>query len=74
MKIKIRFLIFKSEFFIINRLKFMWKNYGKVAIIIGAGRGLGREEALAMAKQGCKQIRQIWLKNYLVLKINVFFF
>lgn len=26
---------------------------GKVAIITGAGRGLGREEALAMAKQGC---------------------
>jgi NAD(P)-dependent dehydrogenase (short-subunit alcohol dehydrogenase family) len=26
---------------------------GKVAIITGAGRGLGREEALAMAKEGC---------------------
>lgn len=27
---------------------------GKVAIITGAGRGLGYEEALAMAKEGCK--------------------
>lgn len=26
---------------------------GKVAIITGAGRGLGREEALAMAREGC---------------------
>lgn len=26
---------------------------GKVAIITGAGRGLGKEEALAMAKEGC---------------------
>lgn len=26
---------------------------GKVAIITGAGRGLGREEALALAKEGC---------------------
>ncbi|MHA1728482.1 MAG: SDR family NAD(P)-dependent oxidoreductase [Promethearchaeota archaeon] len=26
---------------------------GKVAIITGAGRGLGRQEALAMAKEGC---------------------
>ncbi len=26
---------------------------GKVAIITGAGRGLGREEALLMAKEGC---------------------
>ncbi|MFX0070981.1 MAG: SDR family NAD(P)-dependent oxidoreductase [Candidatus Hermodarchaeota archaeon] len=26
---------------------------GKVAIITGAGRGLGREEAIAMAKEGC---------------------
>jgi NAD(P)-dependent dehydrogenase (short-subunit alcohol dehydrogenase family) len=26
---------------------------GKVALITGAGRGLGREEALAMAKEGC---------------------
>ncbi len=29
---------------------------GKVAIITGAGRGLGREEALAMAKEGCNLI------------------
>lgn len=29
---------------------------GKVAIITGAGRGVGREEALAMAKEGCKLI------------------
>ena len=26
---------------------------GKVALITGAGRGLGREEALALAKEGC---------------------
>ena len=26
---------------------------GKVAIITGAGRGIGREEAIAMAKEGC---------------------
>ncbi len=29
---------------------------GKVALITGAGRGLGREEALAMAKQGCNLV------------------
>ena len=29
---------------------------GKVAIITGAGRGVGREEALAMAKEGCNLI------------------
>jgi len=29
---------------------------GKVAIITGAGRGLGREEALAMAKSGCNLV------------------
>ena len=29
---------------------------GKVAIITGAGRGLGREEAIAMAKEGCNLI------------------
>lgn len=29
---------------------------GKVAIITGAGRGLGREEALAMAKEGCQLV------------------
>jgi len=29
---------------------------GKVAIITGAGRGLGREEALLFAKEGCKLI------------------
>jgi NAD(P)-dependent dehydrogenase (short-subunit alcohol dehydrogenase family) len=29
---------------------------GKVAIITGAGRGLGREEALAFAKEGCNLI------------------
>ena len=29
---------------------------GKVAIVTGAGRGLGREEALAMAKVGCNLI------------------
>jgi NAD(P)-dependent dehydrogenase (short-subunit alcohol dehydrogenase family) len=29
---------------------------GKVAIVTGAGRGLGREEALAMAKEGCNLI------------------
>lgn len=27
---------------------------GKVAIVTGAGRGLGKEEVLALAKQGCK--------------------
>ena len=29
---------------------------GKVAIITGAGRGLGREEALLMAKEGCSLV------------------
>jgi len=29
---------------------------GKVAIITGAGRGVGREEAVAMAKEGCNLI------------------
>jgi NAD(P)-dependent dehydrogenase (short-subunit alcohol dehydrogenase family) len=29
---------------------------GKVAVITGAGRGIGREEALLMAKQGCKVV------------------
>ena len=29
---------------------------GKIAIITGAGRGVGREEALAMAKEGCNLI------------------
>jgi len=29
---------------------------GKVAIITGAGRGVGREEALAMAKEGCNLV------------------
>ena len=29
---------------------------GKVALITGAGRGLGREEALAMAKAGCNLV------------------
>jgi len=29
---------------------------GKVAIITGAGRGLGHEEALAMAKEGCNLV------------------
>ena len=29
---------------------------GKVAIITGAGRGLGRQEALSMAKEGCSLI------------------
>ena len=29
---------------------------GKTAIITGAGRGIGREEALAMAKEGCNLI------------------
>ena len=29
---------------------------GKVAIITGAGRGLGKEEALAMAKEGCNLV------------------
>jgi NAD(P)-dependent dehydrogenase (short-subunit alcohol dehydrogenase family) len=29
---------------------------GKVAIITGAGRGVGREEALAMAREGCNLI------------------
>ncbi|MFX1417592.1 MAG: SDR family NAD(P)-dependent oxidoreductase [Promethearchaeota archaeon] len=29
---------------------------GKVAIITGAGRGLGREEALAMAREGCNLV------------------
>ena len=29
---------------------------GKVAIITGAGRGVGREEALAMAKAGCNLV------------------
>lgn len=29
---------------------------GKVAIVTGAGRGLGREEALAMAQEGCKML------------------
>lgn len=29
---------------------------GKVALITGSGRGLGREEALAMAKEGCNLV------------------
>ncbi|TKJ20732.1 MAG: short-chain dehydrogenase [Promethearchaeota archaeon Loki_b32] len=29
---------------------------GKVAIVTGAGRGLGREEALALAKEGCNLV------------------
>ncbi len=29
---------------------------GKVAIVTGAGRGLGREEALVMAKEGCNLV------------------
>ena len=29
---------------------------GQVAIVTGAGRGLGREEALAMAKEGCNLV------------------
>jgi NAD(P)-dependent dehydrogenase (short-subunit alcohol dehydrogenase family) len=29
---------------------------GKVAVITGAGRGIGREEALMMAKNGCKVV------------------
>ncbi len=29
---------------------------GKVAIVTGAGRGLGREEAIAMAKEGCNLV------------------
>ncbi|MFX1503789.1 MAG: SDR family NAD(P)-dependent oxidoreductase [Promethearchaeota archaeon] len=29
---------------------------GKVALITGAGRGVGREEALAMAKEGCNLV------------------
>ena len=29
---------------------------GKVAIITGAGRGVGREEALLMAKEGCNLV------------------
>ena len=29
---------------------------GKVAIVTGAGRGLGREEALLMAKEGCNLV------------------
>ena len=29
---------------------------GKVAIVTGAGRGLGREEVLAMAKEGCNLV------------------
>ncbi|MHA2048935.1 MAG: SDR family NAD(P)-dependent oxidoreductase [Promethearchaeota archaeon] len=29
---------------------------GKVALITGAGRGLGREEALALAKEGCNLV------------------
>ena len=32
---------------------------GKVAIITGAGHGVGREEALAMAKEGCNLIIMI---------------
>ncbi|MFW9818762.1 MAG: SDR family NAD(P)-dependent oxidoreductase, partial [Candidatus Thorarchaeota archaeon] len=29
---------------------------GKVAIVTGAGRGLGREEALALAREGCNLV------------------
>ena len=29
---------------------------GKVALITGAGRGVGREEALVMAKEGCNLV------------------
>ncbi|KKK46068.1 MAG: hypothetical protein Lokiarch_04600, partial [Candidatus Lokiarchaeum sp. GC14_75] len=29
---------------------------GKVALITGSGRGVGREEALVMAKEGCNLV------------------
>jgi hypothetical protein len=44
---------------------------GKVAIIIGAGRGQGREKALAMAKEGWKDngryIIQVRTENAVVI-------
>ena len=39
---------------------------GKTAIITGAGRGLGREEALAMAKEGCN-LKSWELKQFQIL-------
>ncbi|MHA2006308.1 MAG: SDR family NAD(P)-dependent oxidoreductase [Promethearchaeota archaeon] len=37
---------------------------GKVAIVTGAGRGLGREEVLAMAKEGCNLVINDLGTNY----------
>ena len=37
---------------------------GKVAIVTGAGRGLGREEALAMANEGCNLVINDLGANY----------
>ena len=34
---------------------------GKVAIVTGAGRGLGREEAIALAREGARVVvRRRW--------------
>ena len=46
-------LLLKFEYEKIICEKYMGLLDGKVAIITGAGRGLGYEEALAMAKEGC---------------------
>ena len=49
---------------------------GKSAVITGAGRGLGREDALLLAKEGCNVLindlgYSIWNAHY-VLFLEIF--